>query len=155
MENQHYAGFWLRFLAFLIDMVVITLAFGIPLTFIYGVEYWSGTQVIRGFWDVMLSYVLPFIATIWFWQRFLGTPGKMLLRLRIVDARTGHKPSLAQSVGRYFAYLVSMLPFMLGFIWIGIDQRKQGFHDKLAGTVVVRESHGKLARPEKAADDAD
>ncbi len=41
-------------------------------------------------------------------------------------------------IGRYFGYYVSILPLMLGIIWVGIDKRKQGWHDKLAGTVVIR-----------------
>ena len=62
----------------------------------------------------------------------------MALKLKIVDAKTGKKLSTGQAIGRYFAYLVSMIPLGLGFIWIGIDSRKQGWHDKLAGTVVIK-----------------
>jgi len=40
---------------------------------------------------------------------------------------------------RYLGYYLSMLPLFLGFIWVGIDRRKQGFHDKIAGTVVIRQ----------------
>jgi uncharacterized RDD family membrane protein YckC len=76
--------------------------------------------------------------TIWFWLRFMGTPGKIALRLKIVDAGTGKKLSLGQAIGRYLGYILSMIPFGLGFIWVGIDRRKQGWHDKLAGTVVIR-----------------
>jgi len=47
-------------------------------------------------------------------------------------------PSLGQAIGRYLAYFVSALVLGLGFIWIAFDTRKQGWHDKLAGTVVVR-----------------
>jgi uncharacterized RDD family membrane protein YckC len=80
---------------------------------------------------------MPAIAVIVFWKTRSATPGKMAISAKIVDAKTGGKPSTGQLVARYFAYLVSMLPLMLGFIWIGIDRRKQGFHDKIAGTVVV------------------
>ncbi len=55
------------------------------------------------------------------------------------DAKTGGKPSVGQLIGRYLAYYVSVIPFCLGFIWVGIDKKKQGFHDKLAGTVVIRD----------------
>ena len=139
MENQEYAGFWIRLGAALIDLVVIAIVFSVPLTLIYGEEYWIGDQFFYGFWDLMLVYILPFVATIWFWLRYFGTPGKMALRLKIVDADTGGKLSLAQAIGRYFAYFVSAIPLLLGYIWVGIDKRKQGIHDKLAGTVVVRQ----------------
>ena len=89
--------------------------------------------------DHRLKDILPFVATIWFWLRFFGTPGKMALRLKIVDANTGNKLSVGQAIGRYFAYIVAAIPLLLGYIWIGIDKRKQGFHDKLAGTVVIRQ----------------
>lgn len=140
MENHEYAGFWIRFGAVLIDLVVIGVVFLVPLTFIYGPEYWTGENIPHGFWDILLNYIFPFIATMWFWLRFLGTPGKMVLKLKIVDAKTGNKMSLGQSVIRYFAYILAALPLSLGYIWIGIDKRKQGWHDKLAGTVVIRDT---------------
>jgi len=62
----------------------------------------------------------------------------MALKLAIVDAETGNRISVGQAIARYIGYIVSMLPMMLGIIWVGIDRRKQGFHDKLAGTVVLR-----------------
>jgi uncharacterized RDD family membrane protein YckC len=62
----------------------------------------------------------------------------MAIGARIVDAKTGGKPSTGQLIGRYLAYYVSIFPLMLGLIWVGIDARKQGWHDKLAGTLVVR-----------------
>jgi len=138
MNEQEYAGFWIRLGATLIDTLIMMIVLMVPLTFIYGEQYWFGDEFINGFWDLILGYVVPVIATIWFWLRFLGTPGKMALKLKIVDAKTGNKLSLGQAIGRYFAYIVSMLPFFLGFIWIGIDPKKQGWHDKLAGTVVIR-----------------
>ncbi len=142
MENAEYAGFWLRLGATLIDSLLMVVVLFVPLGFIYGEAYWLGEQAIYGFWDVLFQYILPFVLTIWFWKRFLGTPGKMALRLEIVDVETGNKMSTGQAVGRYFAYLVSALPLFLGFLWVGIDKRKQGWHDKLAGTVVVRRGKG-------------
>ena len=62
----------------------------------------------------------------------------MALSAKIVDAETGKEPSIAQYIGRYFAYIISAIPFCLGFIWVAFDSKKQGWHDKLAGTVVVR-----------------
>ena len=60
----------------------------------------------------------------------------MATRLTIVDTKSGSKPSTGQFIIRYIGYYVSMLPIFLGIIWVGIDKRKQGWHDKLAGTVV-------------------
>ena len=146
MNEKEYAGFWIRTGASLIDLLVMIIVLFIPLTFIYGEEYWLSDALFYGFWDVLLSYVVPFVATIWFWLRFFGTPGKMATKLKIVDAKTGNRLSLLQAIGRYFAYIPAVLPLGLGFIWVGIDKKKQGWHDKLAGTVVVRPGGIKTAK---------
>jgi uncharacterized RDD family membrane protein YckC len=62
----------------------------------------------------------------------------MLTGLAIVDAQTGGKPSTAQLIVRYLGYYVASIPLLLGIIWVGFDKRKQGWHDKMAGTVVIR-----------------
>lgn len=139
MNNTQYAGFWIRVLAALIDTVLILLITMPILIGIYGSAYFSGTSLIQGIWDFLLSYILPAIAVIIFWTYRSATPGKMVLKLKIVDAKTGGKPSTARFIGRYLAYYVSAIPLLLGLIWVGIDKRKQGWHDKLAGTVVIKE----------------
>ncbi|MCS5595028.1 MAG: RDD family protein [Porticoccaceae bacterium] len=127
--------------ASLIDTLAFVVVVSIPMTLIYGDDYWfnfSTDGVMLGFWDFILSNVAPIVGTIWFWLRFMGTPGKMILNLKVVDADSGEKLSLGQAIGRYLGYIVAFLPLCLGIIWVGIDKRKQGWHDKLAGTVVVR-----------------
>ena len=138
-ENQQYAGFWIRVGAALIDSIAVFIAVILPLSWIFGMDYIAGEQTSPGLLRSAIQFVLPIAITVWFWKKYLGTPGKMILKLRVVDAETGRALSTPQAIGRYLSYYVSMLPFMLGFIWIGIDKKKQGFHDKLAGTVVVRE----------------
>ena len=88
-EYAKYAGFRIRFAAMLIDVVILVILFSIPVGFIYGQEYWQGEKLIYGFWDVLINYVIPAILTIFFWIKFLGTPGKMILKLRVVDEHTG------------------------------------------------------------------
>ncbi len=138
MSEQEYAGFWVRAAASLIDTVLILIVTWPILSFIYGPQYWESEVFSLGPLDTLVSYVLPALAVILFWIYKSATPGKMALRLLIVDSKTGQMPSRAQFIGRYFAYYASIIPFFLGFIWVGIDKRKQGFHDKLAGTIVIR-----------------
>ncbi len=88
--------------------------------------------------NLFFNGIAPAIAIIIFWIYRQATPGKMLIHAKIVDATTGGKPSTGQMIGRYFAYYVSTIPLCLGFLWIAFDERKQGWHDKLAGTLVVR-----------------
>ncbi len=138
--DVEYAGFWVRVGAAIIDtLLVMLLLFPLLLT-IYGWAYFDGekTGFIAGPADFLLSWVAPAIAVIVFWMYKQATPGKMALSIRIVDATTGNPPSTGQCVGRYFAYFVSTIPLALGLIWVAFDKRKQGWHDKLAGTVVIR-----------------
>jgi len=64
----------------------------------------------------------------------------MIVKIKIVDVETGQKPTGLKFTIRYFAYLVSMIPLCIGFIWVGFDKRKQGWHDKIVGTTVVKTS---------------
>ena len=112
-----------------------------PLLFVfYGRQYFTVDYQLSGqaggVWDWLINLLLVVI-TIAFWRYRGATPGKMAISAKIVDAKTGRAPSTGQLIGRFFAYLVSFIPLCLGFAWIGIDRRKQGFHDKIAGTVVV------------------
>jgi len=137
-QKQEYAGFWIRVGASLIDTILILIIVLPILSAIYGKSYWRSESIVQGFWDLLFSYLLPAIAVIIFWVYKSATPGKMATNLTIVDAKTGGKPSISQFVIRYLGYYVAMLPLFLGLIWVGIDKRKQGWHDKLAGTVVIR-----------------
>ena len=138
-----YAGFWIRVLATIIDTVII-LTITLPILFsIYGEEYLSldNQDFIAGDMDFLISYVFPFIATIFFWNCWQATPGKMAISAKIVDARTGKKPSITQYIIRYIAYIPSFFLFGLGVFWVAFDRKKQGWHDKLASTVVIRKTY--------------
>lgn len=86
---------------------------------------------------------MPIIAC---WIYASTTPGKWLFQMRIVDATTGMPMTRRQSVVRYLGYLVASLPLFLGFLWVIKDKRKQGWHDKIANTVVVRVKGWRLAK---------
>ncbi|MDM8565780.1 RDD family protein [Candidatus Halobeggiatoa sp. HSG11] len=85
----------------------------------------------------LIFYALPALITIWFWIKLAATPGKLLLDCEIVDAKTGKPINLKQSILRYIGYIISTLPFFLGFFWMLIDKRNQTWHDKIAGTIVI------------------
>ncbi|HGF7539172.1 TPA: RDD family protein, partial [Vibrio cholerae] len=84
-----------------------------------------------------LSWVFPIIAIITFWIYRQATPGKIAICAKIVDAKTGAQPTLQQYIVRYLGYIVATIPLGLGILWVAWDPRKQGWHDKLAGTVVI------------------
>lgn len=82
-------------------------------------------------------YVLAIYATIC-WHFWAATPGKIICRLKIIDAKTGGKMGDWQSILRLLGYFLSGAVLGLGFFWIGIDKKRRGWHDLLAGTEVVK-----------------
>ena len=68
-----------------------------------------------------------------------GTPGLRLMDCRLVDARSGQSLGLERSVKRTLGLLLSLLPGLLGLLWMFWNKRRQGWHDLLAGSVVIRE----------------
>ena len=137
-EAVEYVGFWARVGASIIDTVLALLILLPVTTLIYGRQYWESPALIKGPADFVLNWLLPAVAVVLFWIYRQATPGKIAIGARIVDAKTGGRPSTGQLIGRYLAYYVSIFGLMIGFIWVAFDPRKQGWHDKLAGTVVVR-----------------
>ena len=135
--SKEYAGFWIRFAASLIDTVLLLLLTTPLMHWVYGEVYWSSDDFLLGGWDLVLNWICPLIATVAFWVYRSATPGKMALKLEVLDADTGRRLTLSKSVIRYLAYYISAIPLCLGFIWIAFNGKKQGWHDLIANTVVV------------------
>ena len=140
-----YAGFWRRLLAFLIDYLLISIFLAPVLYLVYGQNYFlwlaqsPGMFEIFGVADLLLTKILPLVLLVWFWRSLGATPGKIMLDCKIVDVETEGSISLKKALLRMLGYFVSALPFYLGFLWIARDKRKQGLHDKLAGTLVLHQ----------------
>ncbi len=138
-----YAGFWIRVGAHLIDSIIV-LAVTFPIIYLlFGTpqpapDPGTGTTVMTTV-DLIVWLGIA-VAVVLFWRFRGATPGKMLCGIRIVDANSLRPLSTGQCIGRYLGYIVSALPLLAGYLWVGLDRRKQGFHDKLASTVVVREA---------------
>ena len=138
-SSPEYVGFSERALAFLIDTALVWILVTPLFAAVFGTQYFE--QQMRGEisttgMDAVVNIALGAL-TVVLWRFFGGTPGKMAIPARIVDARTGGAPSTLRLVVRFFAYLISMAPLFLGFVWIAIDRRKQAWHDKIAGTLVI------------------
>ena len=85
-----------------------------------------------------LSTLIGIAYTIGFWLTWNGqTPGKRVMGIRIVKA-DGTPFGLVPAILRYVGYFVSAIVLLIGFIWILFDKDKQGWHDKIAGTYVVK-----------------
>lgn len=149
-----YAGFWRRLAAVAIDALLLT-----PLLL-------AALYLLTGSLDSLLQEqpfpevgplgsvaaeltLMALVVGCWVWLG--GTPGKLVMNCELVRAADGSRIGVAQGILRYFCYAASALPLLAGFLWIGLDRRKQGLHDKVAGTVVLisdesRKSVEQLAR---------
>ncbi len=141
-NHYQYAGFWRRLFAFMLDSLLLSVLTTVVLAALYGMNTalkledsidWQNID-----WTLFaINQGLPAVWTIAFWYGLQATPGKLLVDAQIVDADSYRKAGFGQLVLRYLCYLVSAIPLGLGFFWIAINPRKQGWHDKLANTVVI------------------
>ena len=132
-----YVGFWARSGAATFDAVLQLLITAALVYVIYG-KFVADEGYFLGRADRFIQLVLPFWIYIFMWMKFGATPGKMAIGALIIDADTGMPITFGQAVLRYLCLILSVLSLGLGIFWIGFDSRKQGWHDKLANTVVVR-----------------
>jgi len=137
-----YAGFWYRCGAYFLDSMLIYLLVFALMLLVYGMIYLDDPQAYWGPAGALISYAMPPALILSFWITKGATPGKMAIGATIVDARTGGHPTANQFVIRYFASILSVLMLCLGYLWVVFDGRKQSWHDKFAGTVVVRRKAG-------------
>ena len=140
-REPKYVGFWLRLGASVVDVIVL-LAIIAPIEIaLYGREYpalaMQGKTLAVDFWTQL---VLPLLAMIVLWRYRSATPGLMLMSAKIVDAETLAPATMGKLTLRAVALLVMWLLVipLIGVLWIAFDKRKQGWHDKIARTVVIR-----------------
>ncbi len=145
-----YGGFWKRLLAsYLIDGFIISSIFPILILLFLPTKSFFPVDIINqsasftsSFIPLLMIYALTIVLYYSYYATttalFGGTVGKLLLGLKVVDISTGQKIGWIKSLIRHGpGYFVSSLVFYIGFIWIAFDAKKQGWHDKIAGTVVV------------------
>ena len=120
-----YAGFWTRFLAMVIDLIVVSLVGGLLAAGSFGV-------------GVVISFFIP-----WLYEAFMlssewqATVGKRAMSI-VVTGTNGGRISFARATGRHFAKILSACILFIGFIMAAFTARKQALHDMLAETLVVR-----------------
>ncbi|MGB7727262.1 MAG: RDD family protein [Candidatus Acidiferrum sp.] len=157
-SNVTYAGFWLRFVAFIIDGFIIGLALAIvtiPLFFLMG-----GAAIITSFGQrlserpdpaaigALVSLYVVFgglwLLGQWLYFAYLesgekqGTWGKQMLGLYVTDL-AGNRISFGRASGRFFAKIITgLIPLGIGYIMAGITERKQALHDMIASCLVLR-----------------
>lgn len=124
-----YDGFLVTFLSFI-------LAFAIGFVALF-IDMFNPTDPGRMESVIVVSVlVLSLLYFIVSWARSGQTIGKALTGMRVVRA-DGYPLGYGKAFLRYVGYIISALVFSLGFLWIGFDSRRQGWHDKIAGTLVT------------------
>ena len=140
MAQIEYAGPGRRLAALLIDAILVaavvasallawmTITGAAPETHTHAVQ-----RATAG--GILVALVLKVALDAW----LQGTPGLRLLDCRLVDARNGREIGLGRSLLRMAGLVLAILPGMLGLLWMFWNKRRQGWHDLLAGSLVVRE----------------
>lgn len=147
--SVRYGGFWRRFWAWVIDSFLLSAVF-IPLSLMAGIPLlgWGDVEDVDP--DQLLALLGSFVAIglvrmILSWLYFAlmessskqATLGKMALGIRVTDM-AGRRISFARATGRCFGAILSGLLFCIGFLMVAFTEKKQGLHDMMAGTLVVR-----------------
>ncbi|HYM14440.1 MAG TPA: RDD family protein [Dehalococcoidia bacterium] len=119
------AGFGVRLLAWLLDALVL-MSLGIALNLTLG-----------GLPGAAIAIGLGVVYTVGLWWATGSTLGKAVMGLKVISADGYETIDGATAVLRYVGYIVSAIPLYLGFLWVAVDGSKQGWHDKIARTLVV------------------
>lgn len=115
--------------AITILLALVAVVIGISSQEKYGTWFLSNT--------LFIANVAGIVYYLLFWSKGGQTPGKMALRLKIITA-DGSNIKIGRAILRYFGYLVSGLMLGIGYLWIIWDKKKQGIHDKIAGSYVIK-----------------
>lgn len=140
-----YAGFWRRLLAWVIDQVALQIALGLmraiaslALLRMQEGSPSSGAGVALAIVFIAGSTLIGAAYFIVCWHQLQGSLGHLAVGARVRDASGYGDLTWLQCAVRYLGCLAAWLPIGFGFIWAAFDARKQGWHDKIASTVVVR-----------------
>ena len=134
--QANYAGFWIRVVAYIIDGLLLA-AVGTIVNVIFHVNpndpQSSGYAAASG-----INFVIGIAYFVGLWSFWGATLGQRIFKLRIVDANTMQPIGVGKAVLRYIGLFVAFLVCFVGVIWVAFDARKQGWQDKIAGTLVLQ-----------------
>lgn len=140
--KYEYAGFWIRVVANIVDnllifIVVFLVGMILGVLGIFNPQNFNSSANFT-LWELLINLSIA-VFVIVCWIKYAGTPAKRLFGLKVLNATTGERLSVGQAIIRYLGYILAAVFLLLGFIWVAFDKRKQGWHDKLANSVVVKE----------------
>jgi len=139
--EQVYAGFWIRFGAIFIDMLILSavnMITHIPLSF-FMVSTGNNTAqlVIIQLITTLFQLIIPAVYTTWFLGKYGATPGKMACKIKVVRS-DGESVGYGRALGRHFAKGLSWLILCIGFLMAAFDDQRRTLHDRICDTRVVR-----------------
>ena len=132
----NYGGFWIRVVAYIIDFIILAVVSGI----VDAIFRVNPTNAGQGAYSVasLLNLVIDIAYFSYMWSQQGGTLGQRVFKLRVVDANTGQRITIGKALLRWVGLFVSFLVCFVGVIWVAFDGRKQGWADKIAGTLVLQ-----------------
>ncbi|HTK32039.1 MAG TPA: RDD family protein [Candidatus Saccharimonadaceae bacterium] len=152
-SSVFYAGFWRRFVAMIIDSLILYIVtFPISLLFHVPILAWahsddvSPEDVVAAIGSLMMVALVSAVLH-WLYYALMessprqATLGKMALNVRVTDLQW-RRLSFGRATGRYFAKILSGLILLIGYIMAAFTSRKQALHDMIAGTLVIRGGEG-------------
>jgi uncharacterized RDD family membrane protein YckC len=131
-----YGGFWIRVVAYIIDAIILGIVNAVidAILQVNPQNPQSATYGVALTLEILLS--VAYFAGLW---TYMGaTLGQRIFKLRVVDANTGQPISLGKALLRWVGLIISFLVCFIGVIWVAFDARKQGWADKIAGTLVLQ-----------------
>lgn len=137
--SQHYAGFWIRFVAKIVDnllLMAVGMMFGVVVGVAAGATGSEGLMIAAQLFLYFLNMAIGAVYTTFFLGRYGATPGKMILKIRVVRS-DGTPLTYQRALGRYFAEMLSSLVLCIGYIMAAFDVERRALHDYLCDTRVV------------------
>jgi len=132
----NYGGFWIRVVAYIIDAIILSIVVAI-IDAIFRVNPSNPSSGAYGAaLGINLVISLAYFTYMWTYQG--ATLGQRIFKLRVVDANTGQPITLGKAVLRWIGLIISFFVCFIGVIWVAFDSRKQGWADKIAGTLVLQ-----------------
>lgn len=139
-EDTEFGGFWIRVGAYFIDLVVLIIPV-LLISFLFRAVTPAADELELAIVDMIDSFLSIIVWWVYFavmnsseWQ---ATLGKRAVGLKVVD-ENGNRISFGRATGRYFAEIISGLILLIGYMMVGWTKRKQGLHDMIASTYVVK-----------------
>jgi len=140
--NYNYGGFWIRFIAYLIDGIILYVVFAILIFIFTGDLFYQAKidpmQLGKDYWLITSSNII--LSLLYYVglesSKYQATLGKMVMGLKVID-EGGQRLSHGRALGRYLSKIISALILLIGFIMAAFDSKKQALHDKIASTYVI------------------